>query len=298
MNAKQWSVFITLACLWGSSFLWIKIAVQESSPLTVVTLRLLTGLLATFVFFVRGKPETPSSLKMCSHLLIQGLIAMAIPWILIFWAEQHIDSTVATVLNATVPLFTILVAHVFLDDDRMTVRRVQGLLLGFFGVIVLVHDELISSFSIAREALCLMLLGHGALLLSSAFYGASNVYARAKFRGIPPILLTFYTMLLANIVMWPITLSIEIPFTLPARTITWTAILWLGALSSGLGWIIFYHLIHSLGPTRASTITYLIPVIGVSLGIIFLGEGLDWSLIAGTILILSGIWFTNRRQNC
>jgi drug/metabolite transporter (DMT)-like permease len=238
------------------------------------------------------------SWKMCSQLLIQGLIAMAIPWLLIFWAEQYIDSTVATVLNATVPFCTILMAHVFLHDDRMTVQRVEGLLVGFFGVIVLVHDELISSFSVAGETVYLMLLGHGALLLSSAFYGVSNVYARAKFRGIPPVFLTFYSMLMANVVMWPVASFIETPFTLPVKTITWTAIFWLGALSSGLGWVIFYHLLHSLGPTRASTITYLIPVVGVSLGVMFLGEGLDWSLIAGTILILSGVWFTNRRQKC
>ena len=271
---------------------------QESGPLTVVTLRLLTGLLATSVFFILGKPEVVRSLKMCYQLFIQGLIAMAIPWILIFWAEQYIDSTVATVLNATVPFFTIFMAQFFLHDDRMTVKRFQGLLAGFAGVIVLVHEELITSLSIVHEQVFLVLLGHGALLLSSGFYGASNVYARAKFRGIAPIFLTFYSMLLANVVMWPITPLIETPFTLPVKTITWTAIFWLGALSSGLGWVIFYHLLHSLGPTRASTITYLIPVVGVSLGVVFLRERLDWSLIAGTILILSGVWFTNRRQNC
>lgn len=298
MNAKQWFAFIVLSCIWGSSFLWIKIAVQESGPLTIVTLRLLMGLVVTFVFLIIQRPDMPRGLRMWYALLFQGLIAMAIPWVLVFWAEQYIDSTVATVLNATVPLFTILMAHVYLHDDRMTVQRVQGLLVGFVGVFVLVHKDLISSLSLVKDEKYLALLGYGAMLLASAFYAISNVHARAKFRGISPIVQAFYTMLLADAVMWSVAPFIETPFTLPVEPITWTAILWLGMLGAGLSRVLFYHLLHSIGPTRASTTTYILPVVGVSLGVIFLKERFDWSLVAGAILILSGVWFTNRRQIC
>ena len=295
MNAKQWFSYIFLSCIWGSSFLWIKIAVQESEPLTIVTLRLLMGLVVSFIFLVIRKPEVPGSWRVGSKFLIQGLIGMAIPWILIFWAEQYIDSTVATVLNATVPLFTVLMAHVFLHDDPMTFPRIQGLFVGFLGVIVLVHEELIASLYEAKDVSFPVLLGYGAMLLSSAFYGTSSVHARAKFRGVSPIVQAFYTMLFADVVMWSTAPFIETPFTLPVKMITWTAILWLGVLGAGLSFVLFYYLLHSIGPTRVSTITYIFPVVGVSLGVMFLGERLEWSLVAGTILILSGVCFTNRR---
>lgn len=295
MNVKQWLAFLALTCMWGASFLWIKLAVQEVGPLTVVTLRLLMGLIALLVFLAIRKPGVPRGRRLWGVLLLQGLLSTAIPWILITWAEQYIDSALATVLNATVPLFTIVVAHIFLSDDRMTVKRVVGLLIGFAGVVVLVHQDLIASWKAAGGVKNLVLMGQGAMLLSSAFYGVSNVYARVKLRGVAPIVQAFYTMLLADAVMWIVTPAIERPFTLPAEPLTWVAIVWLGVLGAGVCYVIFYHLLHSIGPTRVAMVTYTIPVVGVTLGVVLLKEKLDWSLVTGTILIVSGIWGVNRR---
>jgi len=295
MNTKQWAAFIFLTFIWGASFLWIKIAVQEVSPLTVVTLRLFMALLALIVFLVIRKPGVPRGWRLWGVLMLQGLLSTAIPWLLITWAEKSIDSALATVLNATVPLFTIVIAHFFLTDDRVTSRRIVGLLIGFVGVFVLVHEELIAGWSAKEGVVSLVLLGQGAMLLASASYGISNVYARVKLRGAAPIVQAFYTMLLADAVMWIVTPVIEPGFTLPKKTLTWVAITWLGMLGAGVCYLIFYHLLHSIGPTRVATVTYAVPVVGVTLGVVFLDEKLDWTMVIGTILIVSGVWYVNRK---
>lgn len=295
MNAKQWSAFIFLTFIWGASFLWIKIAVQEVSPLTVVTLRLFMALLALIVFLVIKKPGVPHGWRLWGVLMLQGLLSTAIPWLLITWAEKSIDSALATVLNATVPLFTIVIAHFFLTDDRVTSRRIVGLLIGLVGVFVLVHEELIASWSTEEGVVSLALLGQGAMLLASASYGISNVYARVKLRGTAPIVQAFYTMLLADAVMWIVTPVIEPGFTLPKKTLTWVAITWLGMLGAGVCYLVFYHLLHSIGPTRVAMVTYTVPVVGVTLGVVFLDEKLDWAMVIGTILIVSGVWHVNRK---
>jgi drug/metabolite transporter (DMT)-like permease len=296
MNIKQWTGFLSLTLIWGSSFLWIKLAVQETGPLTVVTIRLLFALVVLAPFLITKKPGLPRGWRMWGVLLLQGLMSTAIPWFFITWAEQYIDSAVATVLNATVPLFTIVTAHLFLHDDRMTVRRVVGLLVGFAGVTVLVHEDLFSGIGAwDQTGVNLVLLGNGAVLVSSAFYAVSNVYARAKLRGVPTIIQAFYTMLLADMVMWMVAPMVEIPFALPAQGLTWLAIGWLGVLGAGISYLIYYYLLHTIGPTRISMVTYTIPVVGVTLGVVFLHERLDWTLVVGTILIVTGLWGAGRR---
>jgi drug/metabolite transporter (DMT)-like permease len=296
MNLKQWAGFLALTLIWGASFLWIKVAVQEVGPLTVVTIRLVFAVLALAGFVVVRRPGVPRGARMWGVLLLQGLMSTAIPWILITWAEQYIESAVATVLNATVPMFTIVIAHFFLHDDKITARRVFGLLVGFAGVVVLVHEDLAAGAGAAadKDGWNLVMLGNAAMLLSSAFYAVSNVYARAKLRGVPSIVQAFYTMLLADAVMWLVAPAIETPFTLPALGLTWMAIAWLGILGAGISYLIFYYLLHTIGPTRIAMVTYTIPVVGVTLGVVFLHERLDLTLVLGTILIVSGVWGARR----
>ena len=141
----------------------------------------------------------------------------------------------------------------------------------------------------------MVLLGQGAMLLSSAFYAVSNVYARAKLKGVPTIVQAFYTMLLADAVMWMVTPAVERPFTLPVEGLTWVAIAWLGVLGAGVSYVIFYYLLHSIGPTRVAVVTYTLPVVGVTLGVLLLKEDLTWPLVVGSILIVSGVWGVNRR---
>jgi drug/metabolite transporter (DMT)-like permease len=295
MNARQWVSFLFLTVIWGSSFMWIKIAVQEIGPFKVVSIRMMFAVLILFVILKARKIAAPKTWKMRGILLLQGMISATIPWVLITWAEQYIDSAVATIYNGTVPMFTMIIAHIFVSDDRMTIRKVLGLLLGFAGVIVLVQNSFFHGNG-NGSASHMVLLGQGAMLLAAIFYGISNVYARIKLHSVPPVFQAFYTILYAGMILWVATPVIESPLVLPVKPVTWVAIAWLGILGAGLSYIMFYRLLHEIGPTRVSLVTYSIPVVGVSLGVIFLKEQLSWYLIVGAILIVSGIWGVNKRQ--
>jgi len=252
LTFKQWTTFLSLTLIWGASFLWIKIAVRETSPLTIVALRIVFALLILLPFLLRDRPGAPRTARRWGQLLLLGSISAALPWALIIWAEQYIDSAMATVLNATVPLFTTTTAHLALSDDRMTVRRVVGLLVGLSGVVVLVGGNIDFSGSVDSR---MKLAGQGAMLLAAMFYGTSNVYARAKFRGTPAIYQSFYTMLMCGLLMWPAAPILEAPLRLPALPITWVAVAWLGMLGAGISYLLFYYLLHEIGPTRVATVT-------------------------------------------
>jgi len=296
MTPRQWIAFFSLTLIWGASFMWIKIALRETGPYTIVAIRIIMALLVLLPFLLKGRPGFPRTVKMWRQLLTLCLISAVVPWLLIIWSEKYIDSALATVLNATVPLFTIVIAHLWLHDDRMTRQRVTGLLVGFVGIVVLTFDDLFSAAVAGMDASARMkLLGQGAMLLAAFLYAMSNVYARARFRNVAPIYQAFYSMLVASVLVWGLVPVIEPSFTLPVRPATWVAIAWLGVFGAGISYLIFYYLLHQIGPTRVATVTYTIPVVGVTLGVVFLGEALTWQLIVGTLLIVSGVWAVARR---
>ena len=142
MKTKDWAAFIALSLAWGSSFLWIKIGLQELGPITLVALRLLFGILGLLVVVAYNRPKFPDNRRLWGALAILGIIQTALPFLLITWGQQFIDSVVAAILNSTVPLFTMLLAHWYLQDDRLTLQRVIALLIGFIGVVVLLVRDL------------------------------------------------------------------------------------------------------------------------------------------------------------
>ena len=286
MKTKHWIVFLLLGAIWSSSFMWIKIAVQELGPVTLVAFRVLFGLLfGVVVIFIKRVPW-PRTFKAWRPLLILGLTNVAIPFFLISWGEQSIDSAVASVLDATVPLFTILIAHFLLRDDRITLPKVVGLLTGFAGVVVLMLKDL-SGASTGS------LLGQGSVILASVFYAVSSVYVRKTTEDTDGIMRSAIPLISASAVMWVSAFLFESPVQLPELGITWVALLWLGIFGSGLAFIMAYYLIHEIGPTRTTMVTYLFPVGGVLLGITFLNEQLTWQLVTGTLLVLLSLVIAN-----
>ena len=285
MKPKHWFIFITLGLIWSSSFLWIKIAVQEIGPMTLVAFRVLFGLLAAGAAVFIQRVPWPADRKTWTAFIIIGITSVAIPFFLISWGEQKIDSAVAAILNATVPLFTIVIAHLFLHDDRMTVQKVLGLLVGFIGVIVLLSEDIGASSG--------SIIAQGAVILASLFYAASAVYARRTTVHAPGLVRGAAPLVSATALMWIAAPVIEHPFKIPELPITWIALLWLGILGSGLALIMNYYLIHEIGPTRATMVTYVFPLGGVILGLIFLNEHLSWQLGIGAALIISSIVVVN-----
>lgn len=265
--------------------MWIKIVIQEMGPFTLVAFRVLFGLLSVLAVIFIQRVQWPNGFKTWYPLLLLGITNVAVPFFLISWGEQTIDSAVASILDATVPLFTILIAHFLLDDDKITRPKVLGLLLGFAGVVVLMSKDIgYSSGSV---------LGQAAVILASVFYAGSAVYARKTTENTPGILRSSGALISATVVMWLASILVEGPVEIPRLAISWFALLWLGILGSGLAFVMLYYLIHEIGPTRTTMVTYLFPLGGVILGVTFLQEQLTWQLITGGILIVVSLAVAN-----
>lgn len=286
MKLKHWIIFILLGAIWSSSFMWIKIALQEVGPNMLVAFRALFGLLFGIVVIFVQRVQWPRSFRAWFPLLLLGFTNVAIPFFLISWGEQSIDSAVASILDATVPLFTILIAHYLLHDDKITLPKVLGLLIGFAGVVVLMSKDLLSASTNS-------LLGQGAVILASAFYAVSSVYVRKTTEDTPPILRSAIPLFSASAAMWLATFLFEQPVEMPQLGLTWVALLWLGIFGSGLAFVMAYYLIHEIGPTRTTMVTYLFPLGGVILGVTFLNEQLTWQLVTGAILIIMSLAVAN-----
>ncbi len=294
MKLKEWLAFIGLSLAWGSSFLWIKIAVTEIGPWLLVALRVFFGLLGLAVVVMWKRPDWPKDRKQLWSLLLLGLTNTAVPFVLISWAEQHIDSAVASILNSSVPLFTMVIAHFVLSDDKMTRQRVLGLIVGFIGVVVLTLRD-VAGPAVSAADRNLILLAQAAMILAVIFYAGSSVFARLSTKGISPMVQAMVPLISANAIMWSATFYVESPIVLPVQTDTWIALLWLGIVGSCLAYLFYYYLIHSIGPTRATMVTYVFPVIGVTLGVVYLQERLDASLLLGGLLVLLSLFIVNRR---
>jgi len=285
MQPKHWFVFILLGAIWSSSFLWIKIAVQEVSPITLVAFRVLFGLLFSIIVITIQRTQIPRDFKSWLPFLILGISNVAIPFFLISWGEQAIDSGIAAILDSTVPLFTIVIAHYLLHDDKMTWPKVSGLLMGFAGVVVLMSKDIGSTIG--------PLLGQLAVVVASMFYAGSSVYARKSTQEASGLIRGAGPLVSSTAVMWIAAFTVEQPFKIPQLPITWIALLWLGVLGSGFAFILNYYLIHEIGPTRTTMVTYIFPLGGVILGVIFLHEQITWQVIAGAVLIIASLAVAN-----
>ncbi len=289
MKLKEWGAFALLGLVWGSSFLWIKVAVQEVGPFTLVTFRLLFGLLGMLGILAVKRLPFPRDPKVLLAFLFMGAFNTALPFTLISWGETQIDSGLASILNGTVPLFTIIIAHFWLHDEKITLPRLGGLIVGFIGVVVLVSRDF------SPEGLTGNIWGQLAVIAASISYATAITFSRKYLRNQPPVMQSFMILLVADAMMWLITPATE-GVTLAQLPLTWFAIVWLGLLGSCLAYLLFFYLINAWGPTRASLVTYVFPVIGLILGILFLGEHPDWHLLVGSALVVGGIVVVNIKQ--
>ena len=286
MKPKHWLVFITLGAIWSSSFLWIKIGVQEIGPMALTAFRMLFGAVTAVAIGVYQKVEWPRDLKTWLIFAVLGPASLAVPIFFISWGEQTIDSAVASILNATTPLFTIFIAHFVLQDDKMTVQKTLGLLIGFVGPVGLLNADL----AVGAQS---SVIGQAAVILASIFYAGSAVFGRKFTQHVEGTARGAMLLLTSAIFMWIVGPLAEKPFEFPSLPLTWIAILWLGILGSGLAVLMLWYLIHEVGPTRATLVTYLFPVGGVILGVLFLNEHLSWQLLAGSLLIILSLVVVN-----
>lgn len=286
-----WSRFFLLSLIWGTSFLFIKLAVETVSPLLLVAVRLLIGWLLLFGVMRWQGVILPASRRVWLNFFLLGIINLALPLVLVAWSESGIngvDSGVAAVLNSTTPLFTVVLTTVFLKQERASAGTILGLLIGFAGVVLLFSPHLTNSWG--------GLLPPLAIIAATLCYAVATAYTHKTLMGYHPVAIAFGQVFTADLLLWLIVLlngGVQIP------TINWTVItslLWLGILGSGIAYILFFSILREWGATRATLVTYVIPVIGILVGVIFLEEKVDWRLIVGGILILSGVASVNTQK--
>jgi drug/metabolite transporter (DMT)-like permease len=226
---------------------------------------------------------------MYGHLFVMAVFSVALPFSLITWAEQSTDSTLAAILNASVPLFVILIAAAALADERITTPRVAGLLVGFVGVAILVgFDPGVVAGTDVLAAL--------ALIGSSISDAAGAVYARRYAHGLRPMIPAVFQVGFALLITAVMALLFERPVIIPARVDAILAVVWLGLLGSGTAYLVFFRLLGRWGATRTSLVAYLLPVFGIILGAAVLHERVDGRTILGTALVIGGIAMVNARS--
>lgn len=273
--------------MWGSSFLWIKIAVQEVNPFMLVFFRVLfasMGLCAYFIFLRRK-----FNLRWWWVYAFVGFFNVAFPFVLISWAETHISSGLASILNSTVPLFTMVIASFFYKEDRITLARGIGLAVGFSGVLILSYTKLEGNSEYQT-------LGIIAMLVAACAYGASTIFARRADKLVTADEHSFGQMLAGLVFITPAMLITNNPVTLPHIPTTWAALAWLGLIGSFISPVLWFAMIYDIGPSRTSMVTYMFPLVGVLLGIIFLNESLNWQIYIGGLLVLAGIYIVNSKR--
>ena len=284
-----WFLFLALGLMWGSSYLFIKLGVETLEPFQLISTRMLVGFVILWLIVGLWKREPlPRDARTYGHLIVMSIINIIIPFALITWAEQSVDSAVAAIINGAVPLFIIVPAAIFLPDEPITLNKLVSLPLGFIGVVLLVVKDLGVGGSNA--------LGAIALLGSTLAYAFGGVYSRKYIRNIRPMIPALFQVSFA--VIWSVLLMLLLEGlpTVAAFTPTVTlSVLWLGIFGSSLAYLAFFRLLQDWGATRTALLAYLLPVVGIVLGVAVRNEQIDIRAILGTGLILLGIGLANSK---
>jgi drug/metabolite transporter (DMT)-like permease len=277
MRTQDLIELLLLSLLWGAAYLFMRAAVPAFGPAPLVAMRLgMAGLLLLPVLALRG--GVPSLLVHPRQLLVLGVPYTALPFILLAYASLHITAGLVAVLNATAPLFAALIAH-FLLKERMGSWRAWGLVIGFVGVAVLMWGS--ASFKSASG-----LLAVAAVLGTSVLWGVGANYTRTHLSGAEPMVITVGSLLTASVFLAPFAWA-SWPSQNPSPR-AWAEMAFLGVASSGLGFLMYFRLLHRIGPVRAMSVTFLNPVVAMGAGVWYLGEEVTLQMISGGAVVLFG----------
>jgi drug/metabolite transporter (DMT)-like permease len=283
----NWILFLALGFMWGSSYLFIKLAVDDFGTFTLIALRLLVGAGLLWVAMRMTGQALPRERRLYGHLIVMACVNIVIPFALITWAERSVDSSIAAILTSAVPLFTIVIAPLFLPDEPIRVNGVAGLIVGFVGVVVLTSRELGGGDS--------DLIGAIALLGAALSYAVGAVYSRHNMRGVPPMIPAVFQVTFAMLIAGAVALVFEHPWDARPDLQAVFSIVWLGLLGSGLAYLAVFRLFAAWGATRTTLVSYEIPVVGIILGFLVLNEPIDIRLLIGTVLVVGGMALVNSR---
>ncbi|NVD37514.1 DMT family transporter [Ensifer sp. HO-A22] len=284
MGAREWGMLITLSLLWGGSFFFVGVAVTALPPFTIVALRVLLAAAALLLFLRFTGRSMPRDPRIWLAFFGMGLLNNLIPFSLIVWGQTHIASGLASILNATTPLFGVIVAHLLTDDEKLTANKLTGVLVGFLGVAVMIGPA-------ALGGLGTNVLAQVAVLGAALSYAFAGVFARRFKRiGVAPIVTATGQVSASSMMLIPIALLIDRPWALTAPGLeVWGAIVGIALISTALAYVLFFRILETAGVTNLMLVTFLIPVSAILLGALFLGESLEPKHFFGMALIAAGL---------
>jgi len=285
MTPRDWGLLLTLSLLWGGSFFFVGVAVHALPPLTIVALRV--GLAAPVLWLAiraLGVP-VPRDLRVWAAFLVMGVLNNVIPFSLIVWGQTQIASGLASILNATTPLFTVVVAGVLLADERLSPRKVGGVMVGFVGVVVLIGWD---TLGLADGT---PVLAQVAILGASVSYAFAGTFGRRFARlGVTPMVTAAGQVTGSSLVLVPLALVVDQPWTLPTPSAAVVAsMVALAVVSTALAYGLYFRILGTAGATNLLLVTFLIPVTANLLGILVLGETLGGEHVVGMALIGLGL---------
>ena len=283
MGAREWTLLIILSVLWGGAFFLAAVAVKEVAPFTLAFLRMAISAVALALVAGIIGLKAPRDPRIWAGFAVLGIIGTAMPFSLIYWGQTEISGGLASILNATTPLFTIVVAHLFTHDERFNARRVAGVLTGFAGVAVIIGPSAIVHAGAGN------LLAETAVLGAAACYGIAGVFGK-RFRALPPITIACGQLTFGAIAILPLALMFDDSFARPMPSaVAIAAVLGIALLSTALAFIIYFEILRAAGATNAMLVTLLVPVSAVLLGSLILGESLEARQFGGLALIAFGL---------
>ena len=290
MSRDEWLLLLLLSVVWGGSFFFVGVAVEALPPLTIVALRVSLAALALLavVFFTGLKMVR--EIKIWLAFIFLGILNNVVPFTLIVWVQTHIASGLASILNATTPIFTLVAAHLLTRDEKITSHKLVGVLIGFGGVILMLGDELMGGFSNS-------LIAQLAVLGAAISYALAGIFGRrfAKI-GIKPMVTATGQVTASSVFLIPLAIFHDQPFSLPMPGIEiLLAILGLALISTAFAYILYFRILATAGATNLLLVTLLIPVSAILLGTLLLGEQLELKHLAGMSLISIGLLLVDGR---
>ncbi|PCI06125.1 MAG: EamA family transporter [Hyphomicrobiales bacterium] len=284
MTPREWALLTFLSIIWGGAFFFVAVAVHVVPPLTVVFLRVGIAALALLLYLQIKGEKLQFERSLLLAFLVMGMLNNIIPFSLLFWAQTNISSGLASILNATTPMFSIIVAHFALADEKMAANKIIGVFLGLFGVMALVGGSVIEGENIA-------IFGMIACLGAALSYACAATFGR-RFRtmDVSNSYVAFGQLTASTLVMIPVMLIVDRPWELamPGTGVV-LAIVALALISTALAYVIYFQLLASVGAVNVALVTLLVPVSAILLGTIFLNEILETRHYVGLALILTGL---------
>jgi drug/metabolite transporter (DMT)-like permease len=293
---RDWALLFCLGVIWGAAFMSTKLATVDFAPLTIAGVRLgVAAITLSTVMWLRGDRfpgiATARERKFWLAALAVGFLANALPFTTLSWAQRHIDSGLAGVLMAVMPLATLVLAHLYVAEESMTSRSALGFILGFFGIVVLVGPQVLLEIGGSASTL----LHQTAVLAGAICYAITTIIAR-RVPPTPALVIAAGVMAVSAAVMVPLSLWVDRPWTLDVSLRDAACVVYLGLAATALAETVYFRVIATAGATFVSLMNYLIPVVAVVSGIVILSEQPGWHLAAALTLILTGIGISQFRS--